>query len=124
MSNALLPASLDISRKRGDTFTFTIVFNEGGSPKDFTLDGGTTFNLAVNTESKPTDTTNQVFLLTGAAITGDSSGNVNITLGTAEADQAPKTYYYELQMTGVTSGQIRTLATGKWIVVQDIVKAT
>ncbi len=124
MSDALLPASLDISRKRGDTFTFTIVFNEGGSPKDFTADGGTTFVLSVNSESKPTDTSNEIFSLTGSSITGDASGNVNITLGAVEADQTPKTYYYELQMKGNTSGQIRTLATGKWTVVQDIVKAT
>jgi len=118
-NDALLPAALDISRKRGDTFMFSIVFNEGGSPKDFT---GYSFKLAVNTDSKPTDVTNQVFQLSGAAITGDASGNVNILVGTSEADQLPKTYYYELEGTD-GAGLIRTLAAGKWVVVQDIVKA-
>lgn len=116
-NSALLPAELDICRKRGDTFTFTIVFNEGGSPKDFT---GYTFKLAVNTEKNPDDATNQVFLNTTA--TGDASGNVNITLSGSESDQLPKQYYYDLEGTDTGSGQIRTLATGKWIVVQDIAK--
>jgi hypothetical protein len=116
-NDALLPATLDISRKRGDTFVFTIVFNEGGSPKDFT---GYTFKLAVNTESKPSDVSKQLFQLTDS-ITADASGNVNISLLAAEADQLPKTYYYELQGTD-NAGLIRTLAAGKWIVVQDIVK--
>jgi hypothetical protein len=118
-NDALLPAALDISRKRGDTFMFTIVFNEGGSPKDFT---GYTFKLAVNTDQKPSDASKQLFQLSDA-ITGDSSGNVNILVGTVEADQLPKTYYYELQGTD-GAGLIRTLAAGKWVVVQDIVKAS
>lgn len=116
-NDALLPANLDISRKRGDTFMFTIVFNEGGSPKDFT---GYTFKLAVNSESKPSDTAKQIFEITDS-ITADASGNVNILINAVEADQPPKTYYYELQGTD-GSGLIRTLSAGKWIVVQDIVK--
>lgn len=118
-NSALLPAELDISRKRGDTFTFSIVFNEGCSPKDFT---GYTFALVVNTEKLPEDTSTQMFRLESPNITGDDKGNVNITLGTCEASLIPNQYYYDLEAVQTSSGQIRTLATGRWVVLQDIAK--
>ena len=101
-----LPDSVDISRVRGDTYPFVFTVQDSdGSPIDIT---GFSFTLTVDPEESPVDASNNLFALTGS-------------LTALQADQDPAGYYYDLQMTDLSS-DIRTIAKGAWNVVQDITK--
>jgi hypothetical protein len=117
----------DICRKRGDTYAQTFQFLVDGTGHDIT---GDTLELAVNSEENPTDTTNQLFLMTTSGgspelvILGSADGTFTVAPNATNADQTPATYYYDLQWTDtVGTGEKRTIMRGKWIVVQDITKA-
>jgi len=112
-----LPTELDISRIRGDTFSFAVLIEDSdGDPINIT---GATFLLTVDPAADPADDTNNLFQLTGTIIDGPN-GKVQFTLSSLEADQDPDTYYYDLQMT--SGSAIRTIMKGQWIVIQDITK--
>ena len=108
----------DIIRKRGDTYAdeFKIVSDTTGSVIDIT---DHTFLLTVDPEEKPTDTTNNIFQITGV-ITEASNGLVSFTPTVAQADNLGN-FFYDLQMTE-PDGKIRTIESGVFEIVQDITK--
>lgn len=118
----------DICRKRGDTYQQTFQLLVDGVGHDIT---GDQLDLAVNSEENPSDTSNQLFLLstttTGITIPAGTTGLFTIETPAAIADAVnyvPGTYYYDLQWTDDPGGtpRERTIMRGKWIIVQDITK--
>jgi len=109
------PQEINICLTRGDTapFGFTLLQEDGSTAYDPT---GSTFVLTVNTESDPTDATNQVFQASGSL----ASNVVSFNLSTGEADQLG-VLFYDLQETD-SGGDIFTWAKGEIEWRQDIAK--
>lgn len=108
----------DITRRRGDTYgnEFQIISETTGQPLDIT---GFSFLLTVDPEPDPLNSDNNVFQITGT-ITGAATGLVEFAPNATQADNLGA-YYYDIQMTD-DSGRIRTIQTGKYLLVQDITK--
>lgn len=111
-------SEIDICRTRGDTF-----------PLDYTLrdDQGTaidittfSFKLTVDPSPDPTDASTNLFQLVATIVDG-VNGRFQFPITTVQADQAPETYFYDLQMID-GGGNIRTIAKGKFTFTQDITK--
>ncbi len=107
-----------ITRKRGDTYAETItVTDTAGTAINIT---GYTFKLTVDPEKAPATAANNLFSITGT-ILSPTAGTVEFAPSALQADQAPGTYYFDIQMVD-GAGRIRTIALDKYIVVQDISK--
>lgn len=107
-----------ITRKRGDTYGETITITDSsGVAINIT---GYTFVLTVDPEMAPTSAANNLFSITGTILSA-VAGTVEFAPSALQANQTPKTYYYDIQMTDA-SGRTRTIALDQWIVIQDISK--
>lgn len=113
-------ASHDVTRRRGDTYPEVFRIEADGAPLDIT--GYTLFKLTVSAikEPGPNDSGEELFTLTGA-ITDAVNGEVEYTITAGQADQTPKTYFYDAEYTDAAS-DIRTFVQGKWTFTQDITK--
>jgi glycine cleavage system H lipoate-binding protein len=111
-------ATINIERYRGDTIPdqFTIK-DSAGVAVNIT---GYSFLLTVNSEKSPTDTTNQLYELTGI-ITDALNGKVEFAPSAVQADQTPAGYFFNVQMTDAASA-ITTIVVGKYKYIQDITK--
>lgn len=109
----------EIVRLRGDTSADVIVERDAttGLPRDVT---GFTYLLTVNSLKNPPDDTTQVTQIVGT-LSDPTNGVVHFTWSSNAADQAPGTYWYDIQRTD-TLGRITTLAKNKYIFRQDITK--
>jgi len=113
-----LPTVIDICRVRGDTFPFDfLIKDENATAVDIT---GFSFLLTVDPSSEPTDALANLFQLAGTIVSGPG-GSVRFTLSSLQADQIPDTYFYDLQMTDVSTA-IRTVAKGTFSFEQDVTK--
>ncbi len=107
-----------ITRKRGDTYAETItVTDTAGTAINIT---GYTFKLTVDPEKAPLTAANNLFSITGT-ILSPTAGTVEFAPSALQADQAPGTYYFDIQLID-GAGRIRTIALDKWIIQQDISK--
>lgn len=110
---------LTIDRFRGDTYgnVFKIA-DSNGDPIDIT---GYTFKMTINSLKEPTDTATQIFQVVGTLVS-PSLGTVKFAPSSLQANAIePGTYYFDIQMTD-GAGAIQTVATGKYIIRQDITK--
>ncbi len=107
-----------ITRKRGDTYAETItVTDTAGTAINIT---GYTFKLTVDPEKAPATAANNLFSITGT-ILSPTAGTVEFAPSALQADQAPGTYYFDIEMID-GAGRIRTIALNKYVVTQDISK--
>jgi len=107
-----------ITRKRGDTYAETItVTDTAGTAINIT---GYTFKLTVDPEKAPATAANNLFSITGTILSA-VAGTVEFALSALQADQAPGTYYFDIEMID-GAGRIRTIALNKYVVTQDISK--
>ena len=114
----VVPTEIDLTRKRGDTYAdlFTLV-DEDAAAVDIT---GRTYLLTVDPEPNPGDAVNNLFQLTGSIVSAPA-GTVEFAPSAGQSDQTPADYYYDIQQTDA-GGKIRTIATGKYSISQDITK--
>ena len=110
----LCPYALDICATRGDSTPMTFQMQDAAG-NDLTITGRT-YIFTVNTEEEPTDSSNEVFNLTGTV----STPNVTFAPTTANMNQTPADYFYDLQEDN--AGDLRTVAKGKFEIKQDITK--
>lgn len=113
-----MTTTINIERYRGDTVPdqFTIK-DSAGVAVDIT---SFTFLLTVNSESKPTDTVNELYSLVGT-ITDALNGKVEFAPDATESDQSPSGYFYDVQMIDAVSAK-STIVVGKYKYLQDITK--
>lgn len=113
----MTPNTLDITRKRGDTFPFVIQLKDSaGSPINIT---GYTFKLTLDESADPPD--NTTLLFTNVPTVSDGpNGKITVTLSGGQADHVG-VFHYDLQWTDL-GGAIRTVLQGKWVFDQDITK--
>lgn len=110
----------DRTRARGDTYPDRFLFKKAdGTAVDIT--GWTAFQLTINLDKFPTDDTNQKVQLTGAIDGAAALGAVKFPWLDAQADQAPATYYYDVQAL-MADGKRRTWGPYKYVFTQDINK--
>ena len=112
-----MTAVVDITRKRGDTrrHTFTIKDKDGNIVD---ISSWSAFVLAVNSDSEPSDVTNEIGKITGALTTDGSDGKVHfIPPGT----WAVESYFYDAQALDA-NGEKVTFVEGKYKIEQDIAK--
>lgn len=108
-----------ITRYRGDTVADQFILVDGNNVAiDITT--GFSFRLTVNSEQNPVDASNQLYSLVGA-ITNGPAGAYEFSPSALQADQAPATYFYDVEVTD-PSGKIKTVEKGKYIYKQDIGK--
>jgi len=114
----LCPAEIDLCFTRGDStpWTFTIK-DSSGSAVNIT---GYSFLLTVDPSATPVDDIANLFQLVGTIIDGPN-GIVQFQMSTAQSNQTPADYYFDLQQTDGSSN-IRTIAKGKFTISQDITK--
>ncbi|MDX1526995.1 MAG: hypothetical protein R3337_00120 [Gammaproteobacteria bacterium] len=112
----------ELKRYRGDDFVRVLTFKKNGIARDVT---GFTFTLTVNSDEDPTTAANQVLQETGVP-TDATNGIVSFTpVGDMDAltvTPAGADYYYDIEETHTASGRKRTIAKGKFKVLQDITK--
>ena len=88
-----LPAVvINVNRSRGDTHPFKIQLKVGGKPYPVT---GFTFLLTVDTAEAPLNADNNLFSNAGV-LTDAVAGKLEFAISTANADQTPATYYYDV----------------------------
>lgn len=108
----------DISRVRGDTAADLItVQNSAGVAINIS---GYSFVLTVSTLENPPDATSQLYAIVGVILVA-AAGTVEFVPLTANADQLPADYYYDIQMTD-GAGRIKTIEKGMYTYTQDISK--
>ena len=104
-----------IRRRRGDTkMVRVLVGDSAGVAEDIS---GATFKLTVDPEEAPTGSGNNIFQASGTIIDA-AEGIVDFAIPGSEAIGD---YYYDVEMTAA-SGEIETVAAGRYIVAQDITK--
>ena len=111
--------STEIEYYRGDSYPkeFTITDQATGNPVNLT---GFVLTMTVNSDSDPTDNTNEVFTVTGV-VTDAAEGKVTFTPTAENNSISAVTYYYDIQMVG--GGITRTVIKDKYIITQDINKS-
>ena len=108
-----------LTRKRGDTWPDEITVRDvaTGVPLDIT---GCTFLMTLDTLKAPSDSATNLYQLTGVIVDA-AAGRVDFAPTALQADQIPKTYYYDIQMTDALSRKL-TVALDKYKYEQDISK--
>lgn len=108
----------DISRYRGDTAvdSFTVKDADGVAINVT----GYTFTLTVDERRNPTNASTQVVQIE-ATLVDAPNGEIEFPWTANQANQAPGTYYYDIQMEDA-GGLLSTLAKGEYVFVQDITK--
>lgn len=107
----------EIERKRGDTAPDVVNISLAGGIAGFT------YAMTVNRVKNPTDTAQQVATMAGTIMSSDPNGGaVSFPWTSLQADQAPGTYWYDVQQTD-TAGKVKTIAKNKYRFYQDITKS-
>ena len=111
-----MTATINISRKRGDTRRMVFVVKADGVAVD--VSGWTGFKLTVDPSKAPVDDTTKLEQMTGAITSGGTDGRVHfIPTGTIE----PGKWRYDVQGTDTNSEKV-TICEGEYLVTQDITK--
>lgn len=107
----------NIQRRRGDTYANVMQVKSAttGAVEDVT---GRTYVMTIDTRRLPDDNSTQVFQITGS-ITDAANGVVAFAPSTLQADNSGS-YYHDVQQTD--GSEIRTVATGRYTMIQDISK--
>jgi len=87
---------INLCFKRADAFTFGFLLQQGGSAIDVT---GYTFAFAVSTSPDGQATPSPILFTLAASNTPGASGIVTFLPTTNQMDQAPGSYFYDLQWT-------------------------
>lgn len=120
-------AGICIARKRGDTAPdkITVLDPEAvtpGTPLDVT---GFGFKLTINTEQDPDPVGPPIIGTELVSIIGSlvdaPNGVVEFPWSTADADQVPDDYFYDIEQTD-TAGKILTIAKEQYRFQQDVTK--
>ena len=109
-------ASIDISRKRGDTRRHIFAITDSGSAVD--ISGWTEFVLAVNSDSEPIDLENQLGTINGELTTDGTDGRVHFI---PPEDWPVESYFYDAQALD-SNGERITFVQGRYSITQDIAK--
>jgi len=109
---------INYSRHRGDTYAIQIAIKDAAAAAiDIT---GFSFLLTVDPSETPTDALANIYQLTGTIDDGPN-GLASFAPDATDALAAPGNYFYDIQQ--IDAGTlVRTIAKGKWEILQDITK--
>lgn len=113
------PIVQDMCVSRGDSPIIRVeVRDDAGSILDIT---GHSFVMTVDPSPAPENADNNLFSVSVPAIGDGSTGIVAIQPSSANTNQTPGVYFYDIQMT-TTAPSIRTILAGKFTIQQDVTK--
>lgn len=119
------PTEIDFCRRRGATYSIEFTVREepddDGTPGAVIDITGFAFILTVDPSECPPDDTTKLFDIVGVLDGDPTTGKFTITPLTADADQDPDTYFYDVRQTDA-GGAIRFLAVGEWKIIESISK--
>lgn len=107
---------MQITRYRGDTGPDEILISKDGVAVNLT---GSTVYLTLNSTKNPTDTSNQIYQLTGVS-SDPTTGVVKFTPSESNADRVGL-FYYDIQIVDAQSNKI-TVVKDTYQYIQDITK--
>ena len=111
-----MTATINISRKRGDTRRMVFVIKDENGPVD--ISGWTNFKLTVDPSKAPVDDTTKLEQMTGALTSGGTDGRVHfIPSGSID----PGKYFYDAQALDSNAEKV-TFSEGAYVLTQDITK--
>jgi hypothetical protein len=114
------PFAFDICITRGDSTPMSVTITDDAAtpaPIDIT---GFTYLLTVDPSESPADGTGNLFQLAESNTPG-VDGVVVFSPSTTDTDQTPSDYFFDIQQTDA-GANLRTVAKGKFTVLQDITK--
>ena len=111
-----MTATINISRKRGDTRRITFIIKDESGPVP--ISGWTGFKLTVDPTKAPTDDTTKLEQMTGVLTTDGTDGRVHFI---PSGSIAPGKWRYDVQGTDTNSEKV-TICEGEYVVTQDITK--
>ena len=107
-----------VTRYRGDTSADQFIITDSdGTEINIS---GYTFKLTISSKQAPSSTEGLLATVSGV-IASAAGGLVEFVFSTAQADQTPGVYYYDVQMID-TNNRIQTLAKDYYEFTQDITK--
>ena len=111
----------DIEWFRGDAYPINLLIKDNNSGKEIDLTGYS-FVMTCDSIKDPPDNSTKLFSVDGVIPDQTTDiGRVVFTPTTTDTDLDPGKYYYDIQMTD-PSGNVRTIAKYKFIIIQDITK--
>jgi hypothetical protein len=110
----------EITWYRGDSYPIELTIKDASTSAVIDITGYS-FLLTVDSLAEPPDDTTKVFEVAGVLDADPTTGKVSFTPTSVNTDLAATTYYYDIQMTDISSN-IRTIAKNKWKISQDITK--
>lgn len=113
--------TIDACFYRGDTWSFVLTITDAdtAAPLDLT---GSTLAIAIDREFAPVDATTNKTTIAGVLLDQvTNTGQVQFTLTTASTDEVG-VFFHDFQLVDNGGGK-RTIASGKWQIVQDRNKA-
>jgi len=118
---ALETPVINITYKRGDSWAIIFVLTDATTGLPLDLTGYTLPVLAVNEESAPTDTVNELFNVAGVFDGDRATGRISFSPTITDSDQTPGTYFYDAQVLNLTGGKM-TFVEGDFAITQDRAK--
>lgn len=109
---------IDLERARGDTDTHVFIVTKADGVTIVNIAAWTAWRMTVDPEKAPVDAVNNVFQSAGSLVTDGTDGKVQFA---PPGDSAIGRYYYDVQGINTVGGK-RTIANGKYKIVQDITK--
>lgn len=109
-----------ITRRRGDTYNDVITVTDMSTGLAVNI-LGYLFVMTLDPSDAPTSAVNNLYSLQGEILDA-AAGTVSFAPSSVQADQIPGNYFYDIQMTDA-SGLKRTIASGKYLYMQDISKS-
>ena len=108
----LTPTPINLAFTQEDTFPFTFTMvDSAGAAINIT---GSSFVLTVDSEPYPASGAGVVFSVTESNTPG-ADGVVEFTPSSANLDQTPSTYFYDVQWTDGSSN-VRTIIAGEFLI--------
>ena len=105
---------------RGDSYPLELTIKDKATGNVVDI-SGYSFKFTVDEKENPINTDTQKFSVDGVLDADPATGKASFTPTDSETDLSPKTYFYDVQMIDGSSNK-RTIAKGKFKVIQDITK--
>lgn len=112
----------EITFYRGDSYPLELTIKDSITSEGIDLTGYA-FLMTIDSVKLPSDDTTKIFEITGVVDSDQvtNAGKVTFTPTAVQTAIDPKKYYYDVQMTDVSSN-IRTIVKNTFTVLQDITK--
>lgn len=115
--NLIVKETLNITCLRNDTFRLDMVWKDSS---DVVIDL-TAYTFSAQVKKNKSDSSN-ILSFSDSDFTKDASGNLSMSKTSAEMDLTPGNYYYDLQATKTSNGEVTTWLGGLFKIQDDVTR--